>query len=111
MWTDHGSRTDQFKKMAASPSNVTSVTMALPLVKIIPPRAGSRANASGDECHTDGSWLRSGRDLGFGSRRSSVDERIEFRASSREKSDSMELLRRSREPDISAKVEARPRAR
>lgn len=51
MNTNHGSLTDQFKKIAASPRRVMSVITKLPFVKSMPPRAGKRANASGTESH------------------------------------------------------------
>ena len=51
-WTKahQGNLTDQFKKTAASPSKVKSVTTALPSRKKSPPTAGSSARASGAEC-------------------------------------------------------------
>lgn len=51
----HGSLTDQFKKMAANTSRVTSVTTALPFWKKTPAMAGRRARPRGAECQCDSS--------------------------------------------------------
>jgi hypothetical protein len=61
--------------MAASPRSMMSVITELPFLKSIPPRAGSRANAKGVECHAEESlsgWMPGV--LGFGKRRSSVED-------------------------------------
>lgn len=46
----HGNLTDQFKKMAAKTSKVTSVTTALPFLKKTPAIAGNKARPSGADC-------------------------------------------------------------
>lgn len=77
-----GNRTDQLRNIAAKTSIVTSVTNELPSWKKMPAIAGSRARPSGAECQCDSSvesvpWPFSTR----GRNKSSVDERIELRAS------------------------------
>ncbi len=76
-WTEshQGSLTDQFKKTAARPNKVKSVTTALPSRKNSPPTAGNSARASGAECQWEGSWLASKSGLvTLGSKRLSVDD-------------------------------------
>ena len=94
--THHGNLTDQFKNIAARPKSVISVMIELPFVKNMPPRAGRSAKARGAECHAEvgDPWLPRSVALGFGSRRSSVDDRKFLRASLSEKSLKPELLRR-----------------
>ena len=79
--------------MAAKTSKVTSVTMELPFWKKMPAMAGRRASPRGDECQCDSSRLS----LSFNTRgrnRSSVEDRMELRASDIE-SDRVELRRSS----------------
>lgn len=52
-FTNQGNLTDQFKKIAARPSSITSVITELPFLKNIPPNAGSNAKARGAECHAE----------------------------------------------------------
>lgn len=80
--TYQGNRTDQLRNIAAKTSNVTSVTKELPSWKKMPAIAGNRASPSGAECQCDSSveivaWSFATR----GRNRSSVDERMELRAS------------------------------
>ena len=73
--TDHGNRTDQFRKIAANPRSIISVITELPFLNNMPPIAGSKANARGAECHADEFWEDSWpAALGLGSSRSSVDD-------------------------------------
>ena len=82
---------------------------ALPFWKSTPPRAGSNASARGAECQWDGSQFVSSPPFWtLGSSRSSVDDFIEYLASSTE-SDILELLRGPAKS--AAKVEARPSGR
>lgn len=90
----HGNRTDQFKKTAARIRRVTSVTTALPFWKKIPATAGNKARPKGAECQCDSSFVRFTSFLlaARGKSMSSVDDRIEFRASDTV-SDKVELRR------------------
>lgn len=88
-----GNRTDQFRKMAAKTSKVTSVTMELPFWKKMPAMAGRRASPRGEECQCDSSRLSLSFDT-RGRNRSSVEDRMELRASDIE-SDRVELRRSS----------------
>lgn len=92
--TYHGSLTDQFRKMAAITSKVTSVTTALPSLKKRPATAGNSAKPRGKDCQGDSSGVatRSLRAGTRGKKRSSVEERRERRASETV-SDKMELRR------------------
>jgi len=49
----HGTLTDQFKNIAASPRSIISVMTELPFWNSMPPMAGSKANANGAECHAE----------------------------------------------------------
>ena len=94
--------------MAARASNVKSVTIALPLLKKSPPRAGNKAKARGRECQWDGSWFAwKSECFGFGRRRSSVEDFSDCLVLSRE-SEKVELRRCREGLYTSAKVVARP---
>lgn len=92
--TYQGSLTDQFRKIAANPSSMTSVTIEEPFLNSSPPKAGRRANAKGAECHAEDScsvpWPNGS---GVGSKRSSVESANDLRESLKEYSEKFELLR------------------
>ena len=99
---------DQLRNTAASPSNVRSVTTALPSLKNNPPIAGNNAKPRGIECQCDDSLCVPKPEVStLGRNKSSVEERKDCFASSRE-SEKLELRRGLWR---SAKVEARPRGR
>ena len=109
METYQGSLVDQFKKIAARQSKVTSVIKALPLVKRRPPSAGSKARIKGTECQCGESpcsplWKSSS---GRGCRISSVDSLRDFLVSEK-LSENIELRRRSSgivtSPTVAARV-------
>lgn len=80
-----GNRTDQLRNIAAKTSNVTSVTKELPSWKKMPAIAGSRASPRGAECQCDSSaGIASWPSATRGRNKSSVDERMELRASESE---------------------------
>lgn len=91
-----GSRTDQLRNTAAKTSRVTSVSTALPLWKNTPATAGTSASASGADCQCDSDSSSrnpvSAPCATRGRNRSSVDERMELRASDTV-SDRVELRR------------------
>lgn len=88
-----GNRTDQFRNIAANTNSVTSVTVELPFWKKMPAIAGNNASPSGVECQCDSSRGTSWFDT-RGRNKSSVEDRIELRASDIE-SESVEFRRSS----------------
>ena len=79
--------------MAAKISKVISVTTAPPFWKNTPAMAGSKASPSGADCQCDSSCMSTSFCLDTrGSNRSSVEDRIELRASETE-TDNVELRR------------------
>lgn len=90
----HGSLTDQFRKIAAKTSNVISVVTALPFWKKTPAIAGSKASPRGADCQFDSSCMSTSSRLDTrGRNKSSVEDRMEFRASDTE-SDKVEFRRK-----------------
>lgn len=75
-----------------------------------PPTAGNNASTKGAECRGEGSWSKSSDPLALGKRMSSVEDRIELRASETE-SEKREGRRRFGGVEVSEKVAARPRGR
>jgi hypothetical protein len=96
-------------KMAAMPSNVTSVITALPFLTSSPPTAGSKARTRGRECQWELSSCspKSCSVVARGKRRSSVEERIDLRASENPSDRNELLLRSAGRLSAAANVEAR----
>lgn len=110
--TYHGSLTDQLRKMAARINKVISVTTAPPFWKNTPAMAGSKASPNGADCQCDSSCKSTSSPFDArGRNRSSVEDRIELRASDTE-SDNAELRRKLEkfEDSSAANVAARATA-
>jgi hypothetical protein len=74
--THHGCVTDQWRKIAAKPRSITSVTTALPFLKRTPPRAGNSAKAKGTDAQVDPSSSAGWIPAGLGLKKSRASPRL-----------------------------------